>query len=46
MRLYVNLMALKSESSICKEVLEEYQLIIAEMNEDMMEFFDALEEIR
>ena len=44
MKLYLNLMSLKSHNPAVAEVLKEYTMKFAEMNEEMMKFFDAVDQ--
>lgn len=44
MKLYLNLMMLKSHDPRAKQVLEPFQMKAAEFNEAAMGFFDDLEE--
>ena len=42
MKLYLNLMSLKSHDSVEAKVLNEYTMKFAEMNEVMMKFFEVI----
>ena len=42
MKLYLNLMSLKSHDPAVSKVLNEYAMKFAEMNESMMKFFEVI----